>query len=210
MIEINLLPKEFQVPERAPKGLLLVGVVGIAALIGLGVWGLSLNGDLENAKKDNVDKQSTLEGLNKLKTSIDEANAKIKAQRARQDAIITIAQSKVFWSEKLIEFSKILDDSPRNRFQGIWLEGLELRKGSSVGAGSGTLSMSLSVMGDNSDTIADFRQALQENANFWYPFVSIDSQILRITYLDGGGTLAGYPGKYKGKMMTTQLQIPVK
>jgi hypothetical protein len=199
MIEINLLPQEYRVQERTPLGLLLTVVVGFLIVGGVVIYGLELKNQLTKATSENASLTTKKEAADKDVARLDALNAEIKNAQRRQTAIIDISQSKILWSQKLVQFGRILADYPD-----FWIDRLSLERGGA--RGNGTLSCTFYALGGDLRRLASFREKVKNDTNFWYHFDSFDANSDR--KLLKGGPLAQYG--YTGPVMQLTATMPVK
>lgn len=173
MIEINLLPQEFRPSKGTNLPLMLTVAVGMLVVGGLILFNISLNnelGQLTTEHKDlTVKRDQLLEEVKKVK----DLRQKIARQKARQDTIIEISQSKIMWSLKLQQFSEIMRNFPN-----FWIQRLQLSK-----SAASALQMEVSAAGSNLREVARFRDALKNDPNFYYHFADLQSQDIRIDEL---------------------------
>jgi Tfp pilus assembly protein PilN len=201
MIEINLLPSEYRVQERTPLGLFLTIVVGICAVGGIGVYELNLRNDLQRLKQRNDDLTKEAAAKKIEKEKVDKLRAEIATAEKRQNTIIEISQSKIVWSQKLIQFSKIMQDYPD-----FWIDRLNLQK---AGAGSGTLTLNFYAVGNDLKKVAGFEERIKNDTNFWYHFERFNAPRVSVPPVtSGGGPLSKYG--YSGPIMYFDVSMPVK
>src|SRR4051794_30551221 len=112
MIEINLLPQEYRVQERTPLGLFLTIVVGICTVGAIGVYEINLKKELAAKELEKGRLQQEKERTDKEKENVIKLEKEIDIAKKRQETIIEISQSKIIWSQKLIQFGKIMQEYP--------------------------------------------------------------------------------------------------
>jgi Tfp pilus assembly protein PilN len=199
MIEINLLPQEYRVQERTPLGLILTIVLGMLTVGAIGIYGIDLKNQLSAETARNLSLTAERDKLKIEADKIDKLKKDIATAQKRQDAIIQISQSKIIWSQKLIQFGRILSNYPD-----FWIDRLSMARG---GKGAGTITLGFFAVGTDMRTIAQFRERLTGDTNFWYHFAPLEAP--RITVTDaGGGPLAPYG--YKGGVMYFACTMPLK
>lgn len=169
MIEINLLPQEYRPPESTNVPLMLTILGGVVVVCGLFFYMMKVQGEIEelNASiKQLSDRKAELELEAK---KIDKLNEEIERQKTRQETIIEISQSKVMWSQKLEQFSRIMADH-----KNFWVSQLTLTKTAGRGAGS-TLAMRASGLHYDISEVAKLQDALKNDQNFFYHFDDLES-----------------------------------
>src|SRR5581483_6127413 len=124
MIEINLLPQEYRVQERTPLGLFLTIVVGICTVGAIGIYWINLKKELAQKELDNTRLKQEKEVTDKRKAEVVALEKEIETAKKRQETIIEISQSKIIWSQKLLQFGKIMQEYPD-----FWIDRLQLQKG---------------------------------------------------------------------------------
>lgn len=179
MIEINLLPPEYRPREKTNLPVLAAMAVGLLLSGASGMTAFKLSGEvsaLESEKKRLEDEQAELQ----VKAQeVDKLTQEIQRQKARQETIIQISQSKIMWSLKLAQFAEIMQGFP-----GFWIDSLTLTRGAARGS-AGLLTMSVSSTGNDFREVARFRDALKNDPNFYYHFDDLESQDVRIEDLQG-------------------------
>ena len=199
MIEINLLPQEYRVQERTPLGLFLTVVIGICAVGAAGVYDIRLNKDLTNAQEQNAKLKDEQQKSAARKAEVQKLEKEIEIKKKRQETIIEISQSKIIWSQKLIQFGKIMAEYPD-----FWIDRLSLSPGGSKG---GKLTCSFFALGNDLRKAAAFRERVISDTNFWYHFDKFDAPTVRVNSAPGG-PLAKYG--YTGAIMSFGVTIPVR
>lgn len=173
MIEINLLPQEFR-PSKGTNFPLMASVaVGMFVVGGVILYGIKLKNELaalNSHYKELDERRITLEAEVK---KVKDLKAEIARQKARQDTIIEIAESKVMWSLKLQQLSELMKDFP-----GFWVKRMQLTKSS-----KSSLSMDVSATGSDLRRVARFRDTLKNDPNFFYHFDDLKSEQVRIVQL---------------------------
>jgi Tfp pilus assembly protein PilN len=199
MIEINLLPQEYRVQERTPLGLILTIVLGMLTVGAIGIYGIDLKNQLASETAKNI---SLTQERDKLKLEVDKIEKlkkDIQTAQKRQDAIINISQSKIVWSQKLIQFGRILAAYPD-----FWIDRLSLTKG---GQGAGNVTLGFYAVGSDLRNIAQFRERMTGDTNFWYHFDHLEAPRTSVTD-KGGGPLGVYG--YKGAVTYFACTMPLK
>jgi len=197
MIEINLLPQEYRVQERTPLGLILTIVLGMLTVGAVGIYGIDLKNQLSAETAKNVQLSAERDKLKLEAEKIDALHKAIDTAQKRQNAIISISQSKIVWSQKLIQFGRIMANYPD-----FWIDRFSMAKG---GKGAGTVTLSFFTTGSDLRNVAQFRERLTSDTNFWYHFTILDAP--RTTIQEGGGLLATYG--YKGPVMYFACTMPL-
>lgn len=177
MIEINLLPPEYRPREKTNVPLMFTVAAGMVVVGAIIMWGINLNrqlGSLTTTHSELLKEKAALEDdVKKVKA----LKGKIARQKARQQTIIGISQSKVMWSLKLQQLSQIME-----KFPNFWVKKLALGKK----RGGGTLSLGISATGSNLREIARFRDAIKNDPNFFYHFETLQSYAVSIKPLKEG------------------------
>lgn len=169
MIEINLLPQEYRPHESTNVPLMLTILGGVVIVFGLFFYWMKVQGEVEalNATiKELSDKKAELE-LDAKK--VDKLVEEIERQKSRQETIIEISQSKVMWSQKLEQLSRIMAEH-----KNFWISQLQLSKTSGRSAGS-TLAMRASGLHYDLSEVAKLQDALKNDQNFFYHFDALES-----------------------------------
>jgi len=201
MIEINLLPQEYRVQERTPLGLFLTVVVGICTVGAIGVYEIRLKKDLADKQNENMGLKAEQEKTAKDKADVVKLENDITVARKRQETIIEISQSKIIWSQKLVQFGRIMQEYPN-----FWIDRLNLQKGG--GTDKGRLTLNFYALGNNLKDVAAFRKRVTEDTNFWYHFDKFDAPRVTVPQGGSGGPLAKYG--YTGPVMYFDVTIPVR
>lgn len=179
MIEINLLPQEYRPPESTNVPLMLTILGGVVVVCGLFFYMMKVTGEIEelNASiKQLSDRKAELELEAK---KIDKLNEEIERQKTRQETIIEISQSKVMWSQKLEQFSRIMAEH-----KNFWVQQLTLTKASGRTAGT-TLSMRASGLHYDISEVAKLQDALKNDQNFFYHFDDLQSYTVNKVMVTG-------------------------
>jgi Tfp pilus assembly protein PilN len=204
MIEINLLPQEYRVQERTPLGLFLTIVVGICTVGAIGVYEINLKKELSAKELDKQRLEAEQKRTSEEKEKVVKLEAEIAVAKKRQETIIEISQSKIMWSQKLIQFGKIMAEYPD-----FWIERLNLAKGS--GTSGGRLTMNFIALGGDIRKAAAFQERIINDTNFWYHFEKFDAPTVRVSPGGEKGSnakLAQYG--YTGPTISFDVSIPVK
>ena len=202
MIEINLLPQEYRVQERTPLGLFLTVIVGICTIGAIGVYEINLQKDLAKAQGENENLKKDLEASQKKKEAVQKLEKEIEIAKKRQETIIEISQSKIIWSQKLIQFGKIMAEYPD-----FWIDRLSLQRGG--GQDHGKLTLNFYALGSDLRKEANFRDRIINDTNFWYHFEKFEAPTVRVNPGgSAGGPLAKYG--YTGPTMYFDVTIPVR
>lgn len=197
MIEINLLPQEYRVQERTPLGLFLTIVVGMCVVAGIGFYELSLRQELAKAQGKQQQLTAEKERTRLEVEKVEKLRGEIVVAQRRQESIIEISQSKIVWSQKLIQFGRILGEYPD-----FWIDRLSLTRGT----GSGNLACAFYALGNDLRKVAAFRERLTSDTNFWYHFDKFKAPRVSVQAPSGAVASAGY----NGQIMFFDVQIPVK
>lgn len=193
MIEINLLPDIYRPRDKTNVPLMLTVAVGMLVVGAIILWGIELNRTLATrtteAEGFTKERDSLKEDVKKVK----QLKQKIARQKARQDTIIEISQSKVMWSLKLQQLAAIMD-----KFPSFWVKRMSLTKAK----GGGALKMEVSATGSNLREVARFRDSIKADPNFAYHFDELEGYQVRIGKLPAGMN-------FKEKM-DLSLTLPLK
>jgi len=200
MIEINLLPQEYRVQERTPLGLFLTIVVGICTVGAIGVYEINLKKELAAKELEKGRLQQEKERTDKEKENVIKLEKEIDIAKKRQETIIEISQSKIIWSQKLIQFGKIMQEYPD-----FWIDRLSLQRGGDKG---GKLTLNFYALGNDFRKAAAFRERVINDTNFWYHFEKFDAPSIRVNPGGAGSPLAKYG--YTGPSMYFDVSIPVR
>jgi len=174
MIEINLLPPEYRPREKTNFPLMMTVAAGMLVVGAIILYGIKLNNELAALNSEHKSLSKAKVELEADVKRVRELKGKIAREKARQDTIIEISQSKVMWSLKLQQLSQLMD-----QFPGFWVQRMTLTK-STKGA---TLDMQVSATGSSLREVARFRDALKNDPNFYYHFddlVSLDVRIVEL------------------------------
>ena len=79
---------------------------------------------------------------------------------------MNISQSKILWSQKLVQLAQIFE-----RFPNCYTSTLSVSTGK-----NGKLSMRCFYKTTQRTRVSEFRQAIQDNTNFFYHFEKLDSR----------------------------------
>ncbi len=193
MIEINLLPEIYRPRDKTNVPLMLTVAVGMLVVGAIILWGIDLNRELGTLTTQAADLEKEKASLQEDVKKVNNLKAKIARQKARQDTIIEISQSKVMWSLKLQQLASIMD-----KFPNFWIKRLTLSKRK----GGGAIKMELSATGSNLREVARFRDALKVDPNFAYHFGALEGYKVKIDEL---------PDKMNFKeKMDLSLVLPLK
>lgn len=199
MIEINLLPQEYRVQERTPLGLFLTIVVGICTVGAIGVVEINLKKELANKELQRTELQREKAETDKKKEEVMKLEKEIEIAKKRQETIIEISQSKIIWSQKLIQFGKIMAEYPD-----FWIDKLNLQRGGD----KGKLSLNFYALGNDLRKAAAFRERVISDTNFWYHFDKFDAPSIRVNQGGPSSPLAKYG--YTGPSMYFDVSFPVR
>lgn len=170
MIRINLLPPDYRHSEGTPLPVFLALIGALVLLGGAGIYylgtvktGLTLVDDEQQL----IAEKSTTQGR---ADKYDVLRGEIKDRENRIATVFRIAESRFPWSIKLEQFVEIM---PRN----IWIEGLNMERRSD---GTGEIKLRCNARGTSLQAIAEFKQRLRENTNFFHHFKgAIETEIIR-------------------------------
>ena len=198
LVQINLLPLEYRVQARTPLGPVLATALGLLSVAAIGLYGIDLRSQLATETARHVALTAECERLRSEVENVEKLKRELDAARRRQDAIIAISQSKIVWSQKLIQFGRIMASYPD-----FWIDRLSLAKG---GAGGGTLTFGIHAVGGDLRNLAQFRQSLTRDTNFQYHFDPIEAP--RTLVDKGGGLLAAF--HYTGPVTDSACTLPLR
>ncbi len=165
MIEINLLPEDFRPLERTPRGLFLTIVIGLLVVLGIGAFDMRARTDLRQAEQEKerlAQEKARWEGQKK---EVDRLKKEIEVAQKRQMTIIGIAESKIMWSQKLCQLGRILSEYPL-----FWIDRLTMDRATG-------LTTTFYVVTDDFTKVAEFREAIQNDTDFWYHFKAFEPPI---------------------------------
>jgi hypothetical protein len=199
MIEINLLPQEYRVQERTPLGLFLTIVVGICTVGAIGVYEINLKKELAAKELQKTELLREKADTDKKKEEVIKLEKEIEVAKKRQETIIEISQSKIIWSQKLIQFGKIMAEYPD-----FWIERLSLQRGGD----KGRLNMNFYALGNDFRKAAAFRERVINDTNFWYHFEKFDSPSIRVSSQTTSQALIKMG--YTGPSMYFDVSLPVR
>ncbi|MDC3378916.1 hypothetical protein OAX78_01360 [Planctomycetota bacterium] len=192
MIEVNLLPPEYRPREKTPLPLFVTVVLGITLVGAIFIYEINLNSKLAQLTDREAQLVSDTAEVQVQVDKVKELDAEIKTLEVRQKSIISISQSKIMWSLKLVQLSRIM-----NEFQSFWIQNLSLTKA----RGGGQLQMQVNATGNDMREVARFRDALQQDPNFFYHFQRLVSD--RITFRE-------VPRAIPPIMMAFRISLPLK
>lgn len=172
MIEVNLLPPEFRPPEKTPLPLFITVVLGITLVGAIFIYEINLKSQLTKLQEDNRALTAEKAKLDAKKGEVDGLNREIATLKARQDMIIAISQSKIMWSQKLMQLATIMGG-----FQEFWLSRMTLTRSQK----SGTLDLAVSAGGKDLREVARFQDAIKDDPNFYYHFERLESSEVQIS-----------------------------
>jgi Tfp pilus assembly protein PilN len=178
MIEVNLLPPEYRPRESTNVSLMVTLIGGLAVLGGLVLWWLSLNSKLDELTLANETLTRKRDDLKVEEAKVDKLKEEIARQKARQETIIEISQSKIMWSQKLEQLANILAQSGYEKF---WVSNMSLAK-SSKGA---TFTLKFSGIGNSLSDVASLRDTMKNDANFFYHFSELRNLNVKRVALEG-------------------------
>jgi Tfp pilus assembly protein PilN len=193
MIEINLLPGEYRPREKTNVPLMLTVAVGMLVVGFIIMWGIQLNRELGAEITLNAELTTEKTALEDDVKKVKALKNKIARQKARQDTIIQISQSKVMWSLKLQQLAQIME-----KFPNFWVKTMTLSKS----RGGADLKLQLSATGSNLREVARFRDALKADPNFAYHFGELQGYQVSIVDLE--------PGLNFAEKMDLALTLPLK
>lgn len=177
MIEINLLPQEYRVGDRTNFPLIATLAVGLVVVGGLLLWLAQLNGQVTDAKAKVEELTEREKDLKIEAEKVKKIEEEIKRQKTRQDTIVSISQSKIMWSLKLVQLSDVM-----KQFDKFWIQNMTLTRST---RGGGQLSFSASATGRDMRDVAKFKDALQNDPNFFYHFEELKSESVQVQNLGG-------------------------
>jgi Tfp pilus assembly protein PilN len=202
MIEINLLPPEYRPRETTNIPLIATILGGVVVVCGLFFYWMSVNGQVAELTRKNADLAKQKTDLEAEAKKIDTLREEIERQKSRQETIIEISQSKVMWSQKLEQLAQILGQQEfKNRF---WITSLTLVKAGGRAGATSTLAMKVSGIGYDMREVAKLRDAIQQDQNFFYHFVKLESFTVNRKDLT--------VGKYRNatELMDFEIKLPVQ
>lgn len=168
MIEINLLPEEHRRDETNQLPLFVTVVVGLITCLSLGAGWVTLATSLRSANQENETLQAQRAEWKKKADYVDKLAKEIKTNQKRQETIINISRSKIMWSQKLVQMSKIFGE-----YDQFWVESMNMSQGSD---GKGNLLLVCKALGKDGSQIADFRDSLKKDTTFFYHFENVENK----------------------------------
>ncbi|MGE0713168.1 MAG: PilN domain-containing protein [Planctomycetota bacterium] len=178
MIEINLLPAEFRPREKTNLGLIATVAVGLLVFGVVAMIGFDQNNQLASLDTEYQSLQKKKEEKDRKVKYVRELEREVAQQKDRQNTIIEISQSKIMWSLKLQQFSRIMQEFP-----GFWIKSIDLLKNSQTG--DIQVRLDCSATGSSLREVARFRDTLKNDPNFSYHFEGLESSEVRIEQLTG-------------------------
>ncbi|MDF1665355.1 MAG: hypothetical protein P1V97_26575 [Planctomycetota bacterium] len=175
MIEINLLPEEFQRSEGTPVPMVLTIVIGVIVVGSLSAFLFKSIDSRRNLSQSKDKKVADRDKWRKQAAKLDGIVKEINQMKKREETIIDMSRSKIFWSQKLFQFSEI-----KARFKRFWVESITM---SQEGL-SGRLTMNCFAFDSTRADIGKFRTALTTDTTFFYHFKS--ATMTRVTLVKGG------------------------
>ena len=202
MIEINLLPPEYRPRETTNIPLIATILGGVVVVCGLLFYWMSVNGAVAELTRKNADLAKQKTDLEAEAKKIDTLKEEIERQKSRQQTIIEISQSKVMWSQKLEQLAQILG---QNEFKTkFWVTSLVLSKAAGRAGATSTLLMRVSGIGYDMREVAKLRDAIQQDQNFFYHFVKLESFTVNRKDLNEG------ENRNATEQMDFEIKLPVQ
>jgi Tfp pilus assembly protein PilN len=158
MIEINLLPPQYRTVERTPLPI-FVGVIGsVVALLGLLTYLLLLMSDTDKLNNEVASLRQKKDIKEKEVAEIRKIENEVKESQGRIDTVLSIAESKIYWSQKLDQLARLL---PRD----VWLD--------QINYDGGRLQLSCKARGTGLQRYTFLRQKIRNETNFMYHFSDV-------------------------------------
>ena len=158
MIEINLLPPQYRTVERTPLPI-FAGVIGsVIALLGLLTYLLLLMNETEKLNTEVAGLRLKKEQKEKEVAEIRKIDNELKESQGRIDTVLSIAESKMYWSQKLDQLARLL---PRD----IWLD--------QINYDGSRLQLMCKARGTGLQRYTFLRQKFRNETNFIYHFSDI-------------------------------------
>ncbi len=175
MIEINLLPPQYRSVERTPLPVFMSLIVGIVLVAGaLGALGLVIE-----AKRQAEEQRGNLTAERDRKKAeaavVDQLEAEIREAQGRVNTLLNIAESKIYWAMKLEQLVRILPPH-------VWLDSIVV----SQKQGGGELRLVANARGTGFNRLAELKQALRGDTNFFYHFDGIEAPTINIVQAPKG------------------------
>lgn len=167
MIEINLLPPEYRPRETTNVPFMLTLVAGFIVIGGLFLYWMKSEAELQDLTHKREGLERTKADKEQEAKKVDLLKAEIELQKTRQQTIIDIGQSKVMWSQKLEQLSGIMFN-----FKAFWISNMTLTR---PAKGGSLLTIRVSAANSNLTDVARYRDALQNDPNFFYHFARLES-----------------------------------
>lgn len=170
MIQINLLPEEYRPPDGTNMPMFVTIVVGVTLLAVLTGWYFKLaaaQANLESHKARLEQDQAYWQGEDAKVAALKlEINNSLK----RQEAIVNISRSKILWSVKFAQLSRIFLRYPK-----LWVETIAMNQEGVTGQ----LSMSCFSEGEDYGPVTNFRADMKNDRLFWYHFKELKNTRLQ-------------------------------
>lgn len=155
MIEINLLPPQYRTVERTPLPI-FVGVIGsVVALLGLLTYLLLLMNETEKLNTEVAGLRLKKDQKEKEVADIRKIENEVKESQGRVDTVLSIAESKIYWSQKLDQLARLL---PRD----VWLD--------AINYDGSRLQLTCKARGTGLQRYTFLRQKFRNETNFMYHF----------------------------------------
>jgi len=158
MIEINLLPPQYRTVERTPLPVFLGLIAALVVLAGAGGFYMKLYNDGRKLKEKRDQLTSIRDSKAKEVEEIKRIEKEIAESQGRIDTVLGIAESKIYWAQKLDQFTKILPSY-------AWIESLSYD--------GSALKLAFKARGTSWQRYTELRQRLRNDTNFVYHFDSI-------------------------------------
>lgn len=195
MIEINLLPQEYRPHESTNVPLMLTILGGVVVVCGLFFYWMKVQSEIQELETTIAQLTQKKADLELEAKKVDKLVEEIERQKSRQETIIEISQSKVMWSQKLEQFSRIMAEH-----KDFWVQQLTLTKTAGRASGS-TLAMRASGLGYDISAAARLQDALKNDQNFFYHFDDLES------YTINKVAVTGY--RNASEKMDFEIKLPV-
>jgi Tfp pilus assembly protein PilN len=174
MIEINLLPPQYRAVERTPLPIFLTLVGGLLLVAGSLV---ALAWATRDARKaEELKGNLTAERNEKKKQAqvVDQLEEEIKEAQGRVDTLLNIAESKIYWAQKLEQLVRSLPAS-------VWIDSLSI---SQKQPGVGEVKLVCNARGTGFNKLAELKQSLRGDTNFFYHFSGIEAPTIEVLATD--------------------------
>ena len=158
MIEINLLPPQYRTVERTPLPVFLGMIGGLVVVAALGLYLIKLNIPTRRLEEQRIQLTGIRDAKAKEVEDIRKIERELQESQGRIDTVLGIAESKVYWAQKLDNLVRILPSY-------AWIESLNYD--------GGRLTLTCKARGTGYQKYTELRQKFRNDTNFMYHFDTI-------------------------------------